>query len=114
MFRYERPQKGRYREFWQLGVELINARGVFADYQLLRLVVDIFHDLGIKNFTFSLNYLGNSETKENYKSELKRFIETKNIDLCKNCQERYESNPLRILDCSICKKKVSFPSYKEA
>jgi len=113
-FRYERPQKGRYREFWQLGVELVNAQGVFADYQLLRVVADIFHDLGIKEFFFSLNYLGNKETKENYKSKLKNFVETKTVDLCKNCQERYQKNPLRILDCSICKKKTSFPSYREA
>jgi histidyl-tRNA synthetase len=113
-FRYERPQKGRYREFWQLGVELINAKGVIADYQLLKLVADIFSDLGIKGFVFSLNYLGNSETKENYKSKLKKFIENKDIDLCENCQERYQNNPLRILDCSVCKKKASFPSYKEA
>lgn len=113
-FRYERPQKGRHREFWQLGVELVNAQGIFADYQLLKLVADIFYDLGIKNFSFSLNYLGNSETKENYKGELKRFIEVKDIDLCEKCQERYQNNPLRILDCSVCKKKTSFPSYKEA
>jgi len=113
-FRYERPQKGRYREFWQLGVELINARGVFADYQLLKLVVDIFYELGIKDFTFSLNYLGKEETRESYKIKLKKFIEAKDIDLCENCQERYQNNPLRILDCSNCKKKVSFPSYEEA
>jgi len=92
---------------------LINAQGVFADYQLLKLVADIFHDLGIKDFTFRLNYLGNSETKENYKSKLKRFVETKAVDLCKNCQERYQNNPLRILDCSVCKKKTIFPSYRE-
>src|SRR4051794_26762259 len=48
MFRYERPQKGRYREFWQLGVELINAKGAVADYQILKLVADILHNLGVK------------------------------------------------------------------
>src|SRR6185312_2638038 len=69
MFRYERPQKGRYREFWQLGVELINAKGVIADYQTLKVVFDVLSNLGIKNFTFKLNYLGNSETKEKYKKE---------------------------------------------
>jgi len=93
---------------------LINARGIVADYQILKLVADIFYNLGIKNFSFSLNYLGNIEIKENYKCKLREFIEAKAIDLCKNCQERYRSNPLRILDCSICKKKTSFPSYKEA
>src|SRR3954468_20687676 len=62
MFRYERPQKGRYREFWQLGVELINAPGIRADYQIIKLVSDIFHSLGIKKFVFKLNYLGGAET----------------------------------------------------
>ncbi|CAI2175033.1 17937_t:CDS:2 [Funneliformis geosporum] len=98
----------------QEGVELINAKGVFADYQLLKLVTEIFSELGIKDFIFSLNYLGNEETKENYKNKLKKFIGDKSIDLCKNCQERYQNNPLRILDCSVCKKKDYFPSYKEA
>ncbi|CAG8437957.1 8413_t:CDS:2 [Ambispora leptoticha] len=95
----------------QEGVELINAKGVVADYQLLKLVVDIFYELGITEFTFSLNYLGDNETKENYKSELKSFIEAKDIDLCKNCQARYQNNPLRILDCSIYQllKKFNFP-----
>src|SRR6185503_10386807 len=62
MFRYERPQKGRYREFWQLGVELINAKGVAADCHMLKLVSDILCGLGIKNFIFNLNYLGDSQT----------------------------------------------------
>ena len=73
MFRYERPQAGRHREFWQLGVELINASGVVADYQILKLVADILESLGISEFTFNLNYLGESETKENYKKELVKF-----------------------------------------
>jgi len=114
MFRYERPQKGRYREFWQLGVELINAKGVIADYQTLKVVFDVLSNLGIKNFTFKLNYLGNSETKEKYKKELEKFIEKNKPDLCADCQRRYQTNPLRILDCLICKNKTSYPSYKNA
>ena len=75
MFRYERPQKGRYREFWQLGVELINAKGMVADYQILKLIADILCGLGVKDFVFNLNYLGDNKTKENYKNELKKFVE---------------------------------------
>src|SRR6185503_12666241 len=110
MFRYERPQKGRYREFWQLGVELVNAKGVIADYQILKLTADILSGLEIKDFTFNLNYLGDSETKERYKNELKKFVEKNNPDLCDNCQRRYKSNPLRVLDCLICKNKFSYPA----
>jgi histidyl-tRNA synthetase len=69
--------------------------------------------LKIKNFTLQLNYLGDSETKEKYKKKLKNFIEQNNPDLCELCQVRYQTNPLRILDCLICKNKSSYPSYKE-
>jgi histidyl-tRNA synthetase len=114
MFRYERPQKGRYREFWQLGVELINAHGVIADYQLLKLICNILEGLEIKNFTFQLNYLGSNVTKEKYKNNLKGFIDKTNPDLCEDCQRRYKTNLFRILDCSVCKNKFNFPSYQSA
>ncbi|CFW93128.1 Histidine--tRNA ligase [endosymbiont DhMRE of Dentiscutata heterogama] len=112
MFRYERPQQGRYREFWQLGVELINADGAIADYQILNLTADILRGLRIKDFSFKLNYLGNNETKERYKKKLKDFIKNTAPDLCADCQRRNETNPLRILDCSLCKNKYQYPSYK--
>ncbi|CAG8460540.1 15878_t:CDS:2, partial [Racocetra fulgida] len=114
MFRYERPQQGRYREFWQLGVELINADGAIADYQILKLTADILRALGIKNFSFKLNYLGNNETKEKFKKKLKGFVEKTAPELCADCQRRYETNPLRTLDCLLCKNKYSYPFYKDA
>lgn len=114
MFRYERPQKGRHREFWQLGVELVNAKGIFADYQILKLVSDILHSLGITDFTFYLNYIGDADTKKNYKNLLEKFIEDKSSDLCDDCQRRSCGNILRIVDCSMCKKKFSYPPYKNA
>ena len=114
MFRYERPQKGRYREFWQLGVELVNVKGVIVDYQILKLTADILGGLGIKDFCFKLNYLGDHKTKEKYKNELKNFVNKNNLDLCEDCQRRYQDNPLRILDCLICKNKTSYPAYREA
>src|SRR4051812_29385018 len=85
-----------------------------ADYQILKLVADILSCLGIKKFTLNLNYLGDHKTKEKYKSELKNFVEKNNPDLCEDCQRRYNTNPLRILDCLICKNKTSYPSYKNA
>ena len=114
MFRYERPQKGRHREFWQLGVELVNSEGVIADYQMLKLTSDILFSLGINYFRFRLNYLGDTKTKERYKKELKKFVEKNALELCEICQKRYEDNPLRILDCSFCKERHSFPPYKIA
>jgi len=114
MFRYERPQKGRQREFWQLGVELINTPGVLADFQILKLVYDILAGLGIKDFTFNLNYLGDSKTHERYKNELEKYVEKTNLNLCEDCQRRYITNPLRILDCLLCNIRFHFPSYKNA
>ena len=114
MFRYERPQKGRRREFWQLGIELINAPGVFADYQILKLVSDILQGLGIKNFDFSLNYLGNNEVREKYKKKLKKIVDEKFVPkLCDDCKIRYETNPLRILDCKEENLPFSLPSYEK-
>ncbi|CAG8666798.1 12182_t:CDS:2 [Ambispora leptoticha] len=96
------------------GVELVNAKGVIADYQILKLTADILWGLGIKNFTFNLNYLGDGAAKEKYKKELKKFVEKNNPNLCEDCQRRYKTNPLRLLDCLTCKKKNNFPSYKTA
>src|SRR6185312_1170359 len=114
MFRYERPQKGRYREFWQLGVELIAVSGVWADCQILKLVRDIFWSLGIKEFTCQLNYLGDKVTQERYKQQLEKFLATTNPDLCSDCRRRATTNPLRILDCGLCREKFTFPSYELA
>src|SRR6185437_13144503 len=109
MFRYERPQKGRYREFWQLGVELVNAAGVMADYQILQLVREILEGWGIEQFAFHLNYLGGRSIQEKYKRKLKAFLAQTNLDLCSDCQRRINDNPLRILDCNSCGKKIVFP-----
>ncbi|CAH1755883.1 1397_t:CDS:2 [Entrophospora sp. SA101] len=96
------------------GVELVNAQGVIADYQILKLVYDILRILGIKDFVFNLNYLGDSETKKRYKNELEKFIQFANPNFCALCQRRCKTNPLRILDCLFCVRKTSFPPYKDA
>lgn len=114
MFRYERPQKGRYREFWQLGAELVNSEGIIADYQVLKLMSDILISLGISDFTFNLNYLGNAQTKEKYKNQLKDFFKGKETELCDDCKRRHSTNPLRILDCLNCQKNFPYPSYENS
>ena len=95
-------------------MELINARGAVADYQILKLVADILHNLGVKDFTFNLNYLGIRATQERYKEKLKLFLAETNPDLCSDCQHRVNLNSLRTLDCQLCPKKFSFPPYRIA
>ena len=113
MFRYERPQKDRYREFWQLGVELIGAKGIMADYQILKVIQDVFESLGIKGFICNLNYLGSRATQERYKEKLKLFLAETNPDLCSDCQHRVNLNSLRTLDCQLCPKKATCKSKSE-
>lgn len=113
MFRYERPQKGRYREFWQLGIELINARGIMADGELLWLIKQIIQTFNFKkDAVLHWNYLGKPEIKEKYKIMLKECLINKANELCSDCQKRYQNNPLRILDCKVCNLE-KLPSYKE-
>lgn len=113
MFRYERPQHGRYREFWQLGVELINAQGVRSDFEILHLAKMLLEKLEIKDFYFSINYLGNEETRNNYKNILRNYLIKKINILCEDCKIRYYNNPLRILDCEKCNSIEGIPNYKE-
>jgi histidyl-tRNA synthetase len=82
MFRYERPQKGRYREFFQLGLEIINEKGCISDIRILLIIKEIFKKLKIKNFCININYLGGNKTKEKYGIVLREFIEKKEIALC--------------------------------
>ncbi|CAG8470855.1 17649_t:CDS:2 [Gigaspora margarita] len=82
MFRYERPQKGRYREFWQLGVELVNAAGIMADFQILQLVREILE--------------GDRPIQEKYKQKLKAFLAQTNLDLCSDCQRRDKNYWLKL------------------
>lgn len=116
MFRYERPQKDRYREFWQLGVELVNSDGIIADFQILSLIYEILINLNIKYFSISLNYIGNEETKKKYENNIKNYIKNNNIfeNLCVNCKVRFFKNPLRISDCFSCKLKFKLPNYNDS
>ena len=101
MYRYERPQSGRFREFFQFGCELIGSGDPISDAELISVPVTFLKVLGLKNIKVNLNSLGNAASREVYKKELIKYIKP-NIDkLCEDCKERLEKNPLRILDCKV-------------
>lgn len=101
MFRYERPQKGRYRQFSQFGAEHFGSASPLADAEIISYAVNVLKALKIKDVTVHLNSIGDSESKETYKTVLKEYLK-KDIDsLCSDCQRRFVKNPLRILDCKV-------------
>lgn len=99
-FRYDRPQKGRYRMFWQFGFEIIGETDPALDVQCIYIAHKIFQDLGIADrFTLQLNNIGSSKTREKYREALINYYIGKERSLCENCQTRMHKNPLRLLDC---------------
>lgn len=100
MYRYERPQSGRNREFTQFGVEVFNSPSVVSDAETISMAYNILCELGI-NTTIVLNTLGDAKTRKNYIDALKEYLKPHLNDLCADCQRRFESNPLRILDCKV-------------
>ena len=101
MFRYERPQSGRNREFIQFGAELFGSDLPAADAEVISIIVNFFSLLGLKDITVSINTLGDSESRENYRKALLEYFKPHLDELCEDCQTRYEKNPLRILDCKV-------------
>jgi histidyl-tRNA synthetase len=101
MFRYERPQTGRYRQFHQIGIEAIGAKAPYIDLEIIKLGVNFIQDLGLTNLTLHINSLGNSSSRENYIAALKVFLKESLEHVCEDCQRRYEQNPLRCLDCKV-------------
>ena len=103
MYRYERPQKGRFREFYQFGVEVFGSNSPMLDAEVISIPVNFFKLLGLKNVKVKINSLGDSESRNNYRNALIEYFKP-NIDtFCSDCKDRLEKNPLRILDCKIDK-----------
>ncbi|BDV03693.1 MAG: histidine--tRNA ligase [Candidatus Hepatoplasma scabrum] len=98
MFRYERPQKGRQREFLQFGIEYVNADSIYADYQILDLAIAILLKFEISDYCLELNSIGSLETRQNYLKDLKKYLLKINNQLSKDSQIRLQKNVLRILD----------------
>ncbi|MBI5328613.1 MAG: histidine--tRNA ligase [Deltaproteobacteria bacterium] len=99
MFRYERPQKGRFRQFHQIGAEVFGIDDPKADAETLEMLVCLFQKLGLEGITLQINSLGCKECRPLYKEKLLSFLQDKKSQLCHDCQRRFEINPLRTLDC---------------
>lgn len=101
MFRYERPQKGRYRQFHQIGAEITGVNDPLADAQVLNMLTSFFHDIGLTEPTLQINSLGCPNCRPAYRTALRSFLESRMELLCDDCKRRFETNPLRTLDCKI-------------
>lgn len=98
MFRYERPQKGRYRQFYQFGIECLGSDHPYADYECIKAAVDIFEMLGISGYVLHLNTLGDFDSRAHFNRAFQDFLQGYKNDLSEDSQMRLINNPLRILD----------------
>ena len=101
VFRYERPQLGRYRQFNQFGVESVGHANAYADVEVIALAYTILVTLGLKNVTIKINTLGDEQSRDAYRTALREFFKDKVEHMCSDCHTRYEINPLRMLDCKV-------------
>ena len=101
VFRYERPQLGRYRQFTQFGVEAVGNNTPEIDVETMVLAYTILTSLNLDNVSIKINTLGDEESRQNYKNALKEYFAKYLDQMCPDCHSRYELNPLRILDCKV-------------
>ena len=101
MFRRERPQKGRYRQFFQIGAEAIGSVSPVVDAEVIEMVVDLLKGVGLEGFTLLLNSVGDSKCRPAYISRLREALDKVAPKLCEDCQRRVGTNPLRVLDCKV-------------
>ena len=114
MFRYERPQAGRQRQFHQVGVEMFGIKDATADAEVIELAVSYLKSLGLNDLEVEINSLGCPTCREEFKTKLKEALKPYFNELCEDCQNRYEKNPLRLLDCKVedCKKIFEKPEIQ--
>lgn len=103
MYRYDRPQKGRYREHFQFGCEAYGSNDARVDAEIISIPYHLFETLGLEGVKVRINTLGDNESRENYKKALIDYLEPHIDSLCEDCKERFNKNPLRILDCKVDK-----------
>ncbi len=99
MFRYDRPQAGRYREFHQFGVEVLGADSPAADAEVISLAYTLFQKLGLKDLVLHVNSIGCGKCRPVYRQKLIEYFREREETLCDTCKDRLEKNPLRVLDC---------------
>jgi len=101
MFRYERPQKGRYRQFHQIGAEITGVHDPLADAQVLNMLTAFFSEIGLTEPTLQINSLGCPACRPVYRQALQNFLQARMEGLCEDCKRRFITNPLRTLDCKM-------------
>ena len=103
MYRYERPQSGRDREFTQFGVEVLGSNDPLVDAEVISIPVLLYKMLGLKGIKVKINSLGDRDSRDNYREALIKYFTPHIKDLCEDCNDRLNKNPLRILDCKVDK-----------
>ena len=108
MFRHERPQKGRFRQFHQLNAEILGDPGPRSDADLIVMAMHLFEVLGLSGLSLNLNSLGCPQCRTRFKEELDNFLAQRTDALCTDCRRRAETNPLRVFDCKVeaCNKAI--------
>ena len=101
MFRYDRPQKGRYRQFYQYGVEAIGSNHPYIDAEVIALAYSFLNQLGLSNFNLEINNIGCPVCSKDYDKALVEYFEQYTEDLCPDCRKRLHKNPKRLLDCKV-------------
>ncbi|MGH9759515.1 MAG: ATP phosphoribosyltransferase regulatory subunit, partial [Blastocatellia bacterium] len=100
-FRRERPQKGRYRQFWQIGAEVLGQDAPAIEVEVIEMLDWFLRELGINDFQLQVNSIGDGNCRPAYIAALKEAIRERLPNLCGSCRQRYENNPLRVLDCKV-------------
>jgi histidyl-tRNA synthetase len=108
MFRYERPQAGRQRQFHQVGVEMFGIKQPTADAEVILMAVNYLKSIGLNDLDVEINSLGCPKCREEFKNKLKAVLKPYFEELCEDCRTRYEKNPLRLLDCKVESCKAIF------
>jgi len=108
MFRYERPQKGRYRQFYQIDSEVFGVENPMVDAELIIMLIHFLRTVGLEKLELQVNTLGDRTCRPKYREGLKNYLEGKAFQLCEDCKRRIETNPLRVLDCKVetCKQAI--------
>jgi histidyl-tRNA synthetase len=101
MFRYERPQKGRYRQFYQIDAEVFGVENPVVDAEVIVMLIHFLKRVGLEKLELQINTLGDRACRPRYRDELKKFLTRKSFQLCEDCQRRLQTNPLRIFDCKV-------------
>lgn len=99
MFRHERPQAGRYRQFYQVGVEALGTDRPAMDVEVLAMLMAVLQNVAVTEVQLEVNSLGDAACRPHYRKTLKAYFRTHLAELCEDCRRRYETNPMRILDC---------------